>query len=68
MNREVHVRFWESPEVKVLRATRHSRRYGYVRSLVCYRRYRTLPRPTETRVFAAFLRPMRKQRADFIER
>ena len=22
MNREVHVRFWESPEVKVLRATR----------------------------------------------
>ena len=24
MNREVHVRFWESPEVKVLRATRHS--------------------------------------------
>jgi hypothetical protein len=23
MNREVHVRFWESPEVKVLRATRH---------------------------------------------
>jgi hypothetical protein len=26
MNREVHVRFWESPEVKVLRATRPSRR------------------------------------------
>jgi hypothetical protein len=25
MNREVHVRFWESPEVKVLRATRHER-------------------------------------------
>ena len=24
MNREVHVRFWESPEVKVLRATRPS--------------------------------------------
>ena len=24
MNREVHVRFWESPEVKVLRATRQS--------------------------------------------
>ena len=23
MNREVHVRFWESPEVKVLRASRH---------------------------------------------
>jgi hypothetical protein len=22
MNREVHVRFWESPEVKILRATR----------------------------------------------
>jgi hypothetical protein len=26
MNREVHVRFWESPEVKVLRATRQLRR------------------------------------------
>jgi hypothetical protein len=26
MNREVHVRFWESPEVKVLGATRQSRR------------------------------------------
>ena len=25
MNREVHVRFWESPEVKVLRATRQQR-------------------------------------------
>jgi hypothetical protein len=24
MNREVHVRFWESPEVKVLRATRQT--------------------------------------------
>ena len=56
MNREVHVRFWESPGVKVLRATRHLRRYGDVRSLVCYRRYRTLLRPTETRVLVAFLR------------
>src|SRR6266404_2258779 len=27
MNREVHVRFWERPEVKALRATRHSRRF-----------------------------------------
>ena len=27
MNREVHVRFWESPEVKVLRATRQIRPY-----------------------------------------
>ena len=27
MNREVHVRFWESPEVKVLRATRQKRRF-----------------------------------------
>ena len=26
MNREVHVRFWESPEVKVLRATRQIRK------------------------------------------
>src|SRR6478752_9686048 len=25
MNREVHVRFWERPEVKALRATRHFR-------------------------------------------
>jgi integrase/recombinase XerD len=25
MNREIHVRFWERPEVKVLRATRHLR-------------------------------------------
>ena len=29
MNREVHVRFWESPEVKVLRATRHSHRFRH---------------------------------------
>ena len=28
MNREVHVRFWESPEVKVLRATQHGRPIG----------------------------------------
>src|SRR5262245_38667182 len=28
MNREVHVRFWERAEVKFLRATRHSRRFG----------------------------------------
>ena len=27
MNREVHVRFWESPEVKVLRATRQKAKY-----------------------------------------
>src|ERR1019366_4702719 len=27
MNREVHVRFWESPEVKVLRATRRQAEY-----------------------------------------
>jgi hypothetical protein len=27
MNREVHVRFWERPEVKVLRATRQSRHF-----------------------------------------
>src|SRR5215472_17029433 len=34
MNREVHVRFWESPEVKVLRATRHERRFRDVRERV----------------------------------
>jgi len=39
MNREVHVRFWESPEVKILRATRHQKRrlprylYGSFRQL-----------------------------------
>ncbi len=33
MNREVHVRFWERPEVKVLRATRHSRRFRDVRAV-----------------------------------
>ncbi len=36
MNREVHVRFWESPGVKVLRATRPFRLFAaaqrYVRS------------------------------------
>src|SRR5229473_6419564 len=30
MNREVHVRFWESPEVKVLRATRQNLPPGFV--------------------------------------
>jgi hypothetical protein len=30
MNREVHVRFWESPEVKVLGATRQGLPSGYV--------------------------------------
>jgi Group II intron, maturase-specific domain len=30
MNREVHVRFWESPEVKVLRATRQTRPFPSV--------------------------------------
>ena len=28
MNREVHARFWERPEVKLLRATRHVRLIG----------------------------------------
>jgi len=36
MNREVHVRFWESPEVKVLRATRQLRRSDNVRPLSGY--------------------------------
>jgi hypothetical protein len=34
MNREIHVRFWESPEVKVLRATRHERRFSRCRRRV----------------------------------
>src|SRR5712691_5403333 len=33
MNREVHVRFWERPEVKVLRATRQSRTFQPRRSM-----------------------------------
>jgi len=36
MNREVHVRFWESPEVKVLRATRHERHFWPVRQMSAY--------------------------------
>ncbi len=28
MNREVHVRFWENPEVKILRATRPKRTFS----------------------------------------
>jgi hypothetical protein len=41
----------------------HSRRYCHVRSLVRYPQHRTLPRPTETRLLAAFLHPFCKQRA-----
>jgi hypothetical protein len=37
MNREVHVRFWESPEVKVLRATRHLQTKLEPASLSVYR-------------------------------
>jgi len=33
MNREVHVRFWERPEVKVLRATRQTRSIGDIGSV-----------------------------------
>jgi hypothetical protein len=46
MNREVHVRFWESPEVKVLRATRQERRFRDDWIMRIFRpvnlRYRTL--------------------------
>jgi hypothetical protein len=28
MNPEVHIRFWERPEVKILRAIRQERRFG----------------------------------------
>jgi hypothetical protein len=41
----------------------HSRRYCHVRSLVRYPQRRTLPRPIETRLLVAFLRPICKQRA-----
>jgi hypothetical protein len=40
MNREVHVRFWESPEVKVLRATRQSETPKHVRCGGSFRRKR----------------------------
>jgi hypothetical protein len=33
MNREVHVRFWESPEVKLLRATRQFRPPNFVAAM-----------------------------------
>jgi hypothetical protein len=39
----------------------HSRRYCHVRSLVRYPQHRTLPRPTETHLLVAFLRPICKQ-------
>jgi hypothetical protein len=42
MNREVHVRFWESPEVKLLRATRQ-KRPTLQRSDVSFRQVRTWP-------------------------
>ena len=32
MNREIHVRFWERPEVKALRATRQKRTSNLVRA------------------------------------
>jgi DNA-binding transcriptional LysR family regulator len=41
----------------------HSCRYCHVRSLVRYLQHRALPRPTETRLLAAFLRPFCKQPA-----
>jgi hypothetical protein len=40
MNREVHVRFWESPEVKILRATRQNEPSPYVRVGGSFRRKR----------------------------
>jgi hypothetical protein len=43
MNREVHVRFWESPEVKVLRATRQSLHFVRVPLLPVLPGQRTSP-------------------------
>jgi hypothetical protein len=40
MNREVHVRFWESPEVKVLRATRQAETTQHVCGGVSFPRKR----------------------------
>ena len=37
MNREVHVRIWERPEVRVLRATRHQDAFLRPRLSVGYR-------------------------------
>jgi hypothetical protein len=41
----------------------HSRRYCHARSLVRNPQHRTLPRPTQSRLLVAFLRPICKQRA-----
>jgi len=37
MNREVHVRIWERPEVRVLRATRHEEAFSGPRLSARYR-------------------------------
>jgi hypothetical protein len=42
MNREVHVRFWESPEVKVLRATRQFETKNNVRDDSSFSQKRSL--------------------------
>ena len=49
--------------VRLTSALGHSHRYCHVRSLVRYPQHRTLPRPAETHLLAAFLRPFCKQRA-----
>ena len=45
MNREVHVRFWESPEVKVLRATRQTRPRRSPAAVTAILQHRTRMRP-----------------------
>src|SRR6266404_7552566 len=48
MNREVHVRFWERPEVKALRATRQKRRFVMYAVCPLYPQHRTFQVPVST--------------------
>jgi hypothetical protein len=55
MNREVHVRIWERPEVRVLRATRHFDQFPPTSLSVGYRigqRTFAAPSPIGCRAFA----------------
>jgi len=57
MNREVHVRIWERPEVRVLRATRHEERFLPRRLRVCSKvRRRCAPAGRKDFALAAQLR------------
>jgi hypothetical protein len=54
MNREVHVRIWERPEVRVLRATRHDDQFPPTSLSVGYRiGQRTFAAPSPHRLQSA---------------